>query len=595
MQPDMDPIEPARIEWSGHTPAAPDFGDTYYSTEGGLAESRAVFIEGNRLAERFQSLRNGDAFVIGETGTGTGLNLLLAAALFLERAPTGARLHLVSAEKHPLRPGDLARALEPWPELSGLAGRLIERWPPAVCGFHRITLDDRIDLTLMFGDATRLWNAQGAAVDAWFLDGFAPSRNGAMWNPELFERIAELSRPGATLATFTAAGEVRRGLAGAGFEVERKEGFGRKRHRVEAVAPGDWRPRRNRTGHALLIGAGLAGCTTAAALARRGWSCRVVDAGPVAGGASGNRAAVVYTTPSGQATPQNRFYQSSWLHALRWLRQYGTPDLGRFDGVEQIVTDTRQRKKMEGALASGHWPDELLQRIDEDRVLLPGGGVVRPEAWCRHLLTTPGIEHDTRRPVTSLGEGASVHFEDGKHAEADVLILCTAGATQGLLGGPRLPIRTIRGQITEVVATRASTEWKRAVCHTGYLVPAIDGRHLIGATFDLHYAGEETRDEDDRKNLEQLRRWCPEAWDVLGGSQARVVGRRVGFRCASRDYLPLAGPLNTGASVWLSLAYGSRGVSSTPLAADRIADALSGAPQPMDRAMLDALLPGRFG
>ncbi len=596
MQPDMDPIEPAVIEWTDGTPAAPAYQDAYYSTAGGADESRAVFLGGARLDARFDALAGGDAFVLGETGFGTGLNLLLAADRFLTRSASGARLHLVSAEKHPLRPDDLRRALAAWPELASWSARLIDQWPAPTPGFHRIDLHDRIDLTLMFGDAEAMWQAQEVAVDAWFLDGFAPSCNGAMWTPALFRRLAALSRPGATLATFSAAGAVRRGLAEVGFEVQRVAGFGRKRHRLEANRPGAWRPRTAPRGHALIVGAGLAGSTVAHALARRGWTSRVIDAAGVAAGASGNRAGVVYTTPSGAATPQNRFYQSSWLRALRWLDRADAVGrgLGVFDGVEQIATDDRHARKLAGALESGHWPPELLEALDDGRVLLKPGGVLRPADWCRWLLDDPAIEmvHDTVQAVDV--ERGRLRLRREGEVEGDAVVVCAAGATAALLPGPILPLRTIRGQVTDVAATPASRRRTRAVCHTGYVTPALDDLHCIGATFDLHHHGAEPRDADDRANLESLKGGWPEAWAELGGDAAEVVGRRVGFRCTSRDYLPVVGSLDPAARSWVCAAFGSRGISGTPLAADRIADALSGAPAGLDTALRRALDPSRF-
>ncbi len=600
----MDPIEPAKIDWSGPAPAAPAFDDSYFSLAGGPAESRQVFLQGCDLESRFDRLRAGDAFVIGETGFGTGLNLLQAAALFRRRAASGARLHLVSAEKHPLRASDLARALAEWPDLEAWARPLLDQYPPAVCGFHRLWLAEDVDLTLMFGDASAMWAAQDAAIDAWFLDGFAPSRNPSMWTPALFARMAELSRPGAALATFSAAGPVRRGLTEAGFLVERRPGFGHKRHRLEARRPGGWSPRAATRGHALVIGAGLAGCTTANALAARGWTCRLVDAAGIASGASGNRSGVVYTTPSGMATPQNRFYQSSWLHALRRFRLAGADDRGvaRFGGVEQILTDARHRKKTLGALNSGHWPPDLLRQLDEDRILLNDGGVVRPPDWCRALIERNGIGLQSGVRVEQLADERTVRLSDGTMLDADVVVLCTSGATARLLERAQLPIRTIRGQVTEVAATSASRAWRRAICHTGYLAPAIDGVHCVGATFDLHSSTDAIRDADDRANLAALRRWCPDEWTALGGSACEMRGARVGFRCTSRDYLPLVGPLHHAtdearapAGPWLNIAFGSRGLSSTPLAAECIADALTGAPSATDRAVRRAISPGRFG
>lgn len=596
MQPDMDPIETAEVDWTDGAPAAPAFGDHYYSTAGGADESRLVFLEGAQLPERFAALGDGDAFTIGETGFGTGLNLLLAAELFLRIAAPGARLHLVSVEKHPLRPADLERALSGWPELSGLAERLIERWPAATPGFHRIELHPRISLTLMFGDAEALWQAQDATVDAWFLDGFAPSRNATMWTPALLARIGELSRPGATLGTFSAAGTVRRGLTDAGFEVLRRTGFGRKRHRLEARRPGTWRSQPQRRGTAWIVGAGLAGCTLANALVRRGWRCILVDADGVAAGASGNRAGVVYTTPSGVATPQNRFYQSSWLHALRWLRDADVEGrgIGRFDGVEQLATDERHRMKLDRALASGHWPEALLQSLGEGRVLLKPGGVLQPRRWCRFLIDAADIELRTDRVVELDTERSRLKLASAGWQEGDALIVCTAASTATLLPEFARPLRTIRGQITEVAATTASRRWTRAICHSGYLTPEVEGRHCIGATFDLHSTDPAPRPEDDRHNLDTLKTWCPEAWSELGGERLAITGQRVGMRVTSRDYLPLVGPLNAQRSSWLSTAFGSRGISGTALAAIAIADALSGTPTTLDRALQAALHPGRF-
>jgi tRNA 5-methylaminomethyl-2-thiouridine biosynthesis bifunctional protein len=596
MQPDMDPIEHAIVDWSDGTPAAPSFRDHYYSTAGGADESRLVFLQGARLPQRFEALSDHDGFVIGETGFGTGLNLLLAADLFLQRAAPGARLHLVSAEKHPLRIDDLRRALGCWPELKPLSDALIERWPAATPGFHRIELHPRVSLTLMFGDAEAMWQAQEAAVDAWFLDGFAPRRNASMWTPKLFARLAELSRPGAALATFSAAGDVRRGLAEVGFEAHRAEGFGHKRHRLEAFRPGAWRPRAEKRGTAWILGAGLAGCTVANILARRGWQCSLVDAEGIATAASGNRAGVVYTTPSGVATPQNRFYQSSWLHALRWLNdaEAERKGFGRFDGVEQIATDDRHRSKLKGALSSGHWPEDLLVALDDDRVLLRPGGVLQPRRWCRALADHPNIELRIDRVQELDIERPRIVLDEAGSQQGDAVIVCTAAGTAALLPQFASPLRTIRGQITELASTEASRRWKRAVCHAGYVTPEVDGYHCIGATFDLHSIDPAPRAGDDQHNLDLLNTWCPQAWRELGGPAIAVHGQRVGMRVTSRDYLPLVGPLSDGRTTWLSVAFGSRGISGTALAALLIADGLTGAPAAVDRTLRAALHPGRF-
>ena len=59
-----------------------------------------------------------------------------------------------------------------------------------------------------------------------------------MWSPHLFSAMARLARPGATLATFTSAGFVRRGLQ-AGFTMRKTKGFGRKRDMLVGVMEQD--------------------------------------------------------------------------------------------------------------------------------------------------------------------------------------------------------------------------------------------------------------------------------------------------------------------------------------------------------------------
>jgi len=595
MEPDLEAIQPAEVEFDGLRPRAPSFADHYFGSENGVGERTAVFLEGNRLAARFSTLADDQQFIVGELGFGTGLNALLTARLFDDTAPSGARLSIISAEKHPLRPDDLRRAQSAWPELRSWREPLQRQYPAAVPGFHRITLSARIDLILMFGEAQAMWDLQPMPVDAWFLDGFAPARNPSMWSGGMFEKLAGRTRPGATLATFSAAGAVRRGLIEAGFAVERRPGFGGKRHRLVGAYPGAWRARTIRTGTACIVGAGLAGSTTARALAERGWRVDVVDRCGLASGASGNRAGVVYTTPSGVATPQNRFYQSSYLAALRWIAERGAEarGLAQMDGVVQHVTGERQRKKLVSATDNGIWPHALMHWLDDSRVFLPGGGVVRPPAWCRNLLDDPAIAFRRRGiegPVREIADAGSY----------DVLVVCTGASGHAIEEVSRLPLRRIRGQVTDCVATTASARWRHAECHDRYVTPAIDGVHCVGATFDLRDHDPRPRDGDDARNLASLRARFPDHWRDLGGPEIEIAGRRVGFRCQSPDFLPVAGPLaatcetTEGPELWVNVAHGSRGLSGTPLVAEMIADRLSGLAWATDTNLARALDPGRF-
>ncbi len=228
------------LQWlEGDVPRAAGFDDTYFSKAGGLAETRHVFLAGNRLPERFYSR---SAFTIAEFGFGTGLNFLttLAALQTLAEPP---ELTFISFELYPMTAQQLERALKVFPELENLAGALIDIWQPRP-GWNRLNVGGA-NLLLGVGDARALirdltlTDAQGgessrsiAPVDAWYLDGFSPARNPELWDAGLLKAAADLTASNGTLATYTAAGWVRRNLQAAGFHVEKTRGFAGKREMV---------------------------------------------------------------------------------------------------------------------------------------------------------------------------------------------------------------------------------------------------------------------------------------------------------------------------------------------------------------------------
>lgn len=234
--PEEPPLcEDEPLAWRDGQPWSERFDDRYFSSASGLDETRHVFLAGNRLAERFAALGPGGRFVIGETGFGTGLNFLSTRQLFEQTAPGGARLVFRSVERWPLAPQALRRALALWPELQPLAGELVSGWGPPGPGRHAWDFG-AVRLELDIADvaaALSLWDEAG--IDAWCLDGFAPARNPQMWSDAVLALVARAARGGATLATYTSAGRVRRGLQAAGFDMRRVPGHGRKREMLVGV------------------------------------------------------------------------------------------------------------------------------------------------------------------------------------------------------------------------------------------------------------------------------------------------------------------------------------------------------------------------
>ena len=225
--PDRTSLDWPGLDWTDAAiPVSRRFGEPYYSLQGGLEETRHVFLAGNGLPDRFR-----DGFHIAETGFGTGLNLLVTWAAWVAAGPPG-RLRYTSFEAWPMAPADRLRALSVWPDLAPRVARLND-------ALSRGTgdLGDGITLSLVAGDVRESLPRWQGAVDAWYLDGFSPARNPEMWGDDLLALAAARLAPGGTAATYTAAGHVRRALAAAGLEVTRARGYGRKRHMTMARKP----------------------------------------------------------------------------------------------------------------------------------------------------------------------------------------------------------------------------------------------------------------------------------------------------------------------------------------------------------------------
>ena len=235
----MPTLVPAQLAFTGDgTPYSAEYDDVYHAAGGGLEQTRHVFLAGNGLPQRW---RGRERFVIIETGFGLGLNFLATWQTWRDDAMRCGHLDYISFEKHPFSATDLAALLARWPELAALADQLQRQWPELSAGAHRLGFDEgRVMLTLHFGDAAESVTQQPSSVraDAFFLDGFSPAKNPALWSPRVLGSLAELAAPGATLATWTVAGAVRQGLAAAGFALTRSAGFGTKREMLRGVLPG---------------------------------------------------------------------------------------------------------------------------------------------------------------------------------------------------------------------------------------------------------------------------------------------------------------------------------------------------------------------
>jgi tRNA 5-methylaminomethyl-2-thiouridine biosynthesis bifunctional protein len=622
------------LEWRDGQPWSAHYGDVYFSRESGIAETRYVFLEQNRLRERWHSLAD-KVFTIAETGFGTGLNFLCAWQLWMETAPPNARLHFVSTEKFPLSHADLERALALWPELASLSTALLEQYRRIVPGWQQLSFDDgRITLTLLIGDARETLPQLRASVNAWFLDGFAPAKNPEMWQQELLREIARLSAPGCTISTFTSVGAVRRGLEAVGFRMEKIAGFGSKWAMLRGEYPHGNASRQPLQRHAIIIGGGIAGTSSAYSLALRGWQVTLIERhADLAQEASGNPQGVLYPRLSGHDIPLSRVAQNGYLYTLRlaerWLEKGRDWDNC---GLLQQAFNAREAKRCEEVLARDLQPTLVCAVDTEEASRLAGlpmphgglwfadGGWMHPPALCRELAALPGITRLLSSVALELHRVADkwqVLQGEQMLAEAPVVVICTANDSIRFAQTAHLPLEPVRGQITQLPATLESQALKAVVCTEGYISPARNGMHCAGATFAPEDSNLEMRVADHEENLAMLGELSPALFDALGGPSLDAVQLegRVALRCVAPDYLPMAGPLLDPAllkeryevgsrlptdhlpwlnGLYVNTAHGSKGLLTAPLCAEIIASLLENEPLPVDVALARALDPNRF-
>lgn len=643
------------------TPVADHFDDVYFSNDSGIDETRHVFMAGNDLPERWHT-HTREQFVIAETGFGTGLNFLVALQAFREFRQANPqhvlkRLYFLSTEKFPLAQTDMQQALQRFTALQDEAHALAAQYPIAMAGCHRMHFTGYdVTLDLWMGDVHTLlpqWHApRGGLVDAWFLDGFAPSKNPDMWTARLFTEMARLTTAGGTFGTFTAAGVVKRGLKEAGFAIQKRAGFGRKRDMLTGqylrddtsppLSPPFYRYTAEavtRASHVVVVGGGLAGAAVTHALASRGVRTTVLVADDqLAQGASGNPQGGFYPQLHSEASHASQIQAHTFLYAHRLYRRLAqqAPLRHDFCGVMLLGFNAAQQARQHKLIARQIWPEELVHALDapsanaragvevgSDALYVPLGGWLSPPDVVTGLLaqaaqlaaTTVHTSHKVTRVVPD-GHQVSVHCENGETVYADHVIMATgADSIASALFAP-LALRPVRGQVEAVPTQPPLDQLQTVLCHKGYLTPACDGRHALGSTYVKNDTDTRPRDEESALNLathQQAMAKCDWVTHLQHDGKARAA-----VRLGVADHQPLVGalgeldshqqhyaslasgkriasaPLPPATRISALTALGSRGLTTAPLLAELLVSQLCHEPLPLPEPLLQALSPNRF-
>ncbi|HEY0960930.1 MAG TPA: bifunctional tRNA (5-methylaminomethyl-2-thiouridine)(34)-methyltransferase MnmD/FAD-dependent 5-carboxymethylaminomethyl-2-thiouridine(34) oxidoreductase MnmC [Pseudomonadales bacterium] len=625
----MPQLTNAALEWdAAGWPRSLSYGDIYYSSADALGESTHVFLEGNLLPARWPAL-DARHFVIGELGFGSGLNFMNACRLWCELAPADSQLHYIGCELHPLAIADMQRVHAHWPALGVFSMELLHQYPDHTAGVHQMVLRMRgreIRLTLLYGDAavllTGLHRPDGFRVDAWFLDGFAPKLNPALWQTELLQVLARLSRQGTTLATYSVAGEFRRNLADAGFAVRKVRGYANKREMLQAEFTTDGASaERAEPRSVCIVGGGLAGCSTAAELARSGWQVYLLEQGNVlATQGSGNPQGILHCNLSTLDSPSNQFNLHAFLYAARYYDALSRQHDIRWQrsGMLQVAVIPRLQKRFRQLAESGAYAPALFHYLDSGAagelagmpldapaLHFPASGWLSPPTLCKAWVSHPGITVQSGTRVTALAEiadGWRLELQSGAATSTlDVarVVLCN-GADLHLFPQTRhYPVIGNRGQV-DVYAALEAPRVRTILCGQGYVLPAMDGRQSIGGSYYVGDSSEQAIGARTREHLDFAAQLNPALAMAFAENTPQL--QRQGIRCVTPDRMPLAGPARRSpedgggkyAGLYLNVGHGSHGLTRTPFCAAWLASLFNLTPPPFADELAQLVLPKRY-
>ncbi|MGE6475390.1 FAD-dependent 5-carboxymethylaminomethyl-2-thiouridine(34) oxidoreductase MnmC [Psychrobacter sp. NPDC078631] len=656
----LNVITPAKIDWQtddtgNMVPVSGEFGDVYFSHADGLAETRHVFLEHNQLSERLVHLAPKQCFTIAELGFGTGLNLLATWQLWRQLRDTNpqlatARLHFITTEKFPIPLADLTQILALWgrraPELIAFIEPLLAAYPPLIAGCHRLSFShDNLTVDMWLGDAAESlsklaldhFNQHTPYIDAWFLDGFAPSCNSTLWADSIFGQMQRLSRPHTTAATYSCAGIVKRGLKQHGFQIKKVRGFGRKREMLTAImtnvengdtdSVNEGRDAKQETtdstfDNTVVIGAGVSGLLTAWSLANRGITVTLLDKSAPLAGASGNPRALLAPKMTPIHHVDEHLHTIGYLHSSRLYRdlnktavQLNTAPVLELTGALDLLI-----KANIGTEQIADYPDDMATTLSHvqaqitsglkeqnlsENLYLPQSGLVNPQALKDIILTHPLIRFQ-QLEVNKINETEQeVRIEgidrnrNSINVTADNIVICAAFESHQL--DKRIfDCRKIRGQLSWFTPTveQLAKLPKIPLKYSGYCArfnaQAGDDEPylLLGASFIRNDTSTDIRPEEHQISRDKLISAIPEMASVIPADTSLWQGR-AGIRTQTPDYHPIVGQLINSQRIWTMSAMGAKGYALAPICAEALADMMLGSFAPLSETMLARLSPNR--
>ena len=613
-------LQTAELDWEIvddiEIPISKQFGDVYFSKDNGLLETRHVFLNGNDLTERLSQLHDYQYFCVGETGFGTGLNILTLWQLWQQvRLDNHSHLHVVSVEKFPLNKADLIRALNVWTELKPLAEKLIQQYPLPIAGCHRLSFpEERFSIDLWLGDAQDIFPTipKTQTVNAWFLDGFAPSCNPDMWQANVLDHMVRLSDFGTTFASFSVAGIFKRGLKQHGIQISRPRGFGHKREMLKAIwldtsqtetqsqdsettiaAPPKSETSKQRK--IAIIGAGIAGLSSAWAFAQRGHQVTIYEQNEPLSGASGNPLALLNPKLCPIEQAHEHLMTLSWQHALNFYPQFKA---FRPIQVQQIAL--KNADELSGLVEQ--YPENVLTanttlecfpETEFPSLTLHQAGAVSPHQLRDEILQHANIRIEKVKisRLESTDSQVTLWQDQQIIAITDHAIVCCAKQSAELFENYPV-LKPIRGQVSWVENSQRPLALDQAYSYGGYCMQLDTAQLILGASFYPNRDDAEVLTEDHVHNYELIHNVFPKY--AQGLPSVDTWQGRASVRAQSLDYLPLVGKIQNLGQIYTFAGLGSKGFLFAPLCSEILAALILGELCPVPQSLLDKLNPQRF-
>lgn len=471
-----------------------------------------------------------------------------------------------------------------------------KKYPKNIEGIQKISLfEGRVSLNLVIGDInkTREYIDLINQVDAWFFDGFSPSKNPDLWSQELFIAINNTCHEQSTFSTYTSSGLVKNNLKESGFDYIKTKGFSKKRHMLSGNAVSKIK-RNSLNKKVAVIGTGITGCTLSYMLAKKGIEVDLFEQSEsICSGASSHELLVTYPRLSAHDSPFGRFNLQSYIYATNFYDNLETAAWKKTGVI--LLNHDESTQKRQSSLLEKRSDGEIYQYLNSDEaskisgielkfdgLLYKDAGYILPNDLCRSLIDSPKINLFTSAEVKNIStiQDVTSFSVDEKIYEYEDVCLCTGSDTSKLLKIEGFNIK--RGQVTHIETQDSILNINLPICAKGYISPQVNDLHIVGSSYSNEDHTKLT-EEEHLSNLKNLK--------LISDGDMVINSGKAGLRAVAKDHMPIVGKKN---GLYISTCHGSRASVTAPISAEIISNLIANEAPPLMKRELEHLSPERF-